>query len=187
MGPRDCGSEQDAPTPREALLAAVKDHYARIRHSFARLLDSHTADDLAQEVFQRVFVALVAERRIGEMAPFIQGTARHVLMEYLRKRKRRGTVTSHLGELPDTRGEPGDITESRETESIIRRLLRQLDPEEQTLLIGRYYLNLRGQELADLLGVPRTTLLDRHNRAIRKLRKLAREHGISSGDYHGTH
>ena len=60
----------------------------------ARLLDSHDAEDLAQEVFLRAYGAMRRYDPHLGMRPWLRGIARNVLREHIRKSQRRRGETA---------------------------------------------------------------------------------------------
>ncbi len=68
-------------------------HFSAVFGYFrARVLASHDAEDMAQEVFVRIYKALAKFDTDQLFRPWALGIARNVLREFIRKKHRRGEV-----------------------------------------------------------------------------------------------
>lgn len=141
-----------------------------------RLGGGADAQDAVQEIMMRALVAVRGGRvrDVASLPAFVHGIARHVTVDVMRGRCRRGGDVP----FPDTLAarDPGTL------ESLIRRqeidaaadALRQLDTEEQSLLRRIFIDGHSIVEIARALGVPAERLRKRKSRALRRLRALLR-------------
>jgi len=163
----------------DQLQKAVELHYPQIQRRFRSIVgDPHAVNDLSQEVFARLCVKFREGYRIENLWAFIVGLAKKVAMEYFRKKKQRGCVL--LGELQiiDACPLPDQVSEQADIDQRIRGFVKQLDADERAIITGRYVFDMTVKEIADWLDIPRSTVFDRHDQAMRKLKRLAIENGI---------
>jgi RNA polymerase sigma-70 factor (ECF subfamily) len=175
----------DAPTPTipptdlEADL--VHRFWARLRvFSGRRLADAALAEDVAQETLRRVVEALRAGRvRDPAALPgFVFETARHICQQHARTAGREARALARLGQSgpPESRW-PDALTGliTAERRFAVRQALGRLSTEEQRLLAGFYYEQLKAEELARRLGVTPGAVRVRKHRALKRLAELLAE------------
>jgi RNA polymerase sigma-70 factor (ECF subfamily) len=162
------------------LRAAIERHYSRLERQFGRLVsDSNTAQDLTQEVFVRLWEALQSDREIQDLDHFIQGIARHVFHGYLRRKPPPEYPASEDWDYPDIQGlAPEQIAAHQDLSGALYRLVQRLERDDQWIVIGRYFFGMTGHELAESLGMPRRTVVSRHDRALKLLHQWARNKGF---------
>ncbi|WP_256930654.1 RNA polymerase sigma factor [Pseudomonas sp. ABC1] len=122
-----------------------------------------TAEDLLQETYLRV-AAVVAERPLEHMAPFIFQTARNLALDHLRSRQRqarliRDDVTEELLEqVPAESASPQDILENQQLLAQLDKALAGLSPRQQeAFMLNRLY-GWSYAEIADHLAVSLSTV-----------------------------
>lgn len=114
-------------------------------------------DDLAQEVFLRVFVRLPSLRDPSALRPFVHSVAANVLKWELRRRRTGRRVTlSATGTLPEVAGAPADV----EARHALRRcylIFDTLTADERIAFVLRYMEEMTVQEVAATLGISNST------------------------------
>ena len=162
---------------REALTL----YYPRVRGWFARVLaDQAAVDDLAQEVFVRLCARLAKGEALLNPWNFIKVMAKNVFMEHLRTQKRRkGLLPLDDLTASDRFPQPEEICAREEISAAIPRLLVHLAEADRYIMAGKYTMGMTVRELAEVLGTSASTVVERHNRALSQLRRLAVSHGIS--------
>lgn len=134
--------------------------------------ESSVAEDLTQEVFARLCAFLERQPEVNNAWGLLRGFMRNVWLEHLRRRRRSGVGEPDSERTPDPGlVGPADTAEKREDLDRLQRALAALTEEERAVILGKYYLDMTGEQLTEWLGVPRRTLLDRLHRAVGKLRK----------------
>lgn len=157
-----------------------------------RLSNSYDdAEDIASEVFIRVFNALPRFRGDAQLSTWLYRVVTNV---YLDKRKRRGNlpVTSleeyletteggQVRQVPDPSPTPQEILEARERREAVQRAVSAL-PEYQRIMIAMYHLEgMPYEQIAEVLDMPLGTVKSRLNRARRALRDQLEAQGELSG------
>ena len=142
------------------------------RYCLRCLGDREVAADAAQEVFAR---ALVALPRYQEKAfrPWLFTIAHNVIVDCHRRRGRRPSevpleVAAHRANATPTPEEEALTSDARRT---VRYYLTQL-PTDQRAVIELRLADLKGQEIADVLGWSLGTVKITQHRALRRLNAL---------------
>jgi RNA polymerase sigma-70 factor, ECF subfamily len=114
-------------------------------------------EDLAQEVFLRVFVRLPSLRDPSALRPFVLAVAANVLKWEIRRRwVTRRVRLSDTGTLPDIVG----VTDDVEARHALRRcylILDKLSAKERIAFVLRYMEGMTVQEVAVTLSVSTST------------------------------
>ncbi|HEX4983704.1 MAG TPA: sigma-70 family RNA polymerase sigma factor [Ilumatobacteraceae bacterium] len=124
--------------------------------------DPDTADDLAQETFERAIGSLHRYRADGPARHWILTIARRVCVDSTRRRRRGRRLQQRLADQPTThhgtRSMPSEAAE-------LDDLLTQLDDDRRAAFVATQVLGLRYDEAADLLACPIGTIRSRVARA----------------------
>ena len=171
-------------TDREAkerqLNEALSVYYHKVRSLFAfrRWRDSEL-DDLTQEVFFRLWLAIDEGKDIQDVQSFIGGIAFNVSREQVRK-KIRGREIEAATSLTPTDGHEDRTSEESEQHRLIRRLIVKLDEEDQEIILATFYWGLNSSQLGEMLNIPRQTALSRLQRAMRRIQAMPESRGLRS-------
>lgn len=147
------------------------------------------AEDLAQQVFTRVYKGMDEYRGESKVAFLDQVTKRLIFNDQRDKhaKKRDGGVqvpVDDVVELPDTRTLAADAAlEAKERSALLYKAIEQLRPEDQTVI--RYQLaGLSCDTIAKALGISVPALKSRLNIARKHLREIVGEEltGLDGGD-----
>ncbi len=159
----------------EALDAMFRQHYARVYAVLYRLVGDE-ADDLAQEVFLRLYRQ--PPRDVGaDLAAWLYRVATNLGYNALRSRRRRERYRDLLGAMTGALGwqrqpeDPALEAGRREEAGQVRATLAGLRERDAAILVLRHQ-GLSYREVADALGVaPGSvgTMLARAERAFREL------------------
>jgi RNA polymerase sigma-70 factor (ECF subfamily) len=152
----------------ERLYRAHKDAVYSLAMHFLR--DGDAAADVTQETFVRAWAQLP---RLREASAF-GGWVRTMAMNLVRDHYRRGRDSEPLDEaMPVASGDAGPDEESlrRAQDRAVRDAVLGL-PEHQRIPVVMHYLEGRPvAEVADILGVPRNTVISRLARGREALRR----------------
>jgi RNA polymerase sigma-70 factor (ECF subfamily) len=158
---------------REAVATLYRVHVRMIyRYMASRVYSDKDAEDLTAEVFVRMVEALPNYQITG--APFeawLYRIASSRISDFYRSKANRQSE-----ELPENlTGDEGSyeetMTEAQDVDSL-RRALRQLPDEHQTILILRFVERKSHEEVALLLGRSVTAVKSAQHRALSKLTEL---------------
>ena len=145
----------------ERILTDNYEKYYRLAYSYMRNEDD--ALDVVQESAYR------AIRDCGKVKnkDWIYRIVVNTALDLLRKKKKE-TLTEELPEIP---------VEDQYQETELRTILNQLDHKSKTIIILRYFEDLKLEDIADILGDNLNTVKARLYRSLKKLRlNLEAEH-----------
>jgi RNA polymerase sigma-70 factor (ECF subfamily) len=122
--------------------------------------DEATADDLAQETFERMVTSIHRFRADGSARSWVLSIARHVCVDATRKAIRRRRV------LDLVRQQPVDEVDATASSALdVGDLVDQLDPDRKAAFVLTQLVGLHYDEAADVLGCPVGTIRSRVSRA----------------------
>lgn len=162
----------------------------RVTNLICRVLnDRNSADDLAQEVFVRVFVHRRNYRRGSKFSTWVFTIAANLAKNEIRRRVRRRnwfSLDALTEMLNDSVPQLADPTESREAglereqlQGEVGKAIATVPEKYRLALVLRDIEGLAYEEIAEVLGVPGGTVRSRINRARsmlkRKLQPLLRK------------
>jgi RNA polymerase sigma-70 factor (ECF subfamily) len=183
---------QVAEDDERAFPELVRRYQGRVTNLVSRVLnDRECADDLAQEVFVRVFVHRRNYRRGSKFSTWLFTIAANLAKNEIRRRVRRRNWFSldALQEvLKDSAPQLADPTEGRESRmereqlrEAVGRAIATVPEKYRLSLVLRDIEGLSYEEIALALGIPGGTVRSRINRARsmlkRKLQPLLRKEG----------
>lgn len=186
--PRDNPDEPDAAlvaAARQGDEAACFRIWSRYAPFVRRLIRAQTAgradaDDLAQEIFLRVFSRLGEIRDPNALRGFIAG----ICLGVMRNANRRGRVRTILRFAPDdTLPEvlvPGIESESRQALRHLFRLLDGVSAEDRTLFVCRYVEKMEVKDVAIAHGLTLGTAKRRVARMTRRISAAMRHDPVLS-------
>lgn len=122
--------------------------------------DPDTADDLAQETYERAIASMHRYRAEGPARHWILTIARRVCVDSTRRRRRGRRLQQRVAEQPAaaTTSPPSEMAD-------LDDLLTHLDPDRRAAFVATQVLGLRYDEAAVLLGCPIGTIRSRVARA----------------------
>ena len=147
----------------ERILTDNYEKYYRLAYSYMRNEDD--ALDVVQESAYRAIRDCGKVKNKDYLSTWIYRIVVNTALDLLRKKKKE-TLTEELPEIP---------VEDQETE--LRTILNQLDHKSKTIIILRYFEDLKLEDIADILGDNLNTVKARLYRSLKKLRlNLEAEH-----------
>jgi RNA polymerase sigma factor (sigma-70 family) len=141
-------------------------------YGFFRSKIEHLAEDLTQQTFLRCVEARDDVRQGGSFRCYLFVVARNELYGHLRRASTRTTDPDfEVSSLADLVASPSTLLVAREEHKLLVHALRRLPLSLQVALELRYVQRLRGDELAEVLGVPLGTVRSRIRRGVEQLRE----------------
>jgi RNA polymerase sigma-70 factor, ECF subfamily len=142
-------------------------HFDFVVRSVRRVgYDIADAEDAAQEAF------LVFARRLGDVLPgrersFLFSSAMRIASTHRRSRHRewRRNATSEAEAPVQPIPSPFEVSEHRSARQKLDQVLSELDVDLRTVLVLYELEEMNPHEIADLLGLPRGTVISRLRRA----------------------
>src|SRR5512145_2549458 len=173
--------EQCLKGDQAAWEAIVRQNWRKVFNVAYKFVGKHDqAEDLAQDIFLKIFKALNTFDRRANFQTWIISISRNLCIDHYRSvRKERQMIASEVdtGDLqpasPD-RG-PYHAAEHQDLRSLLRVALQALPASLRTAVVLRDLQELSYQEIADRLGLPEGTVKSRINRGrIELARQLKR-------------
>jgi RNA polymerase sigma-70 factor (ECF subfamily) len=155
------------------------DHYFRHVYGLAlRFTKSpELAEDLAQDIFTRLWTHRSALISVREFRPYLNTVAINLVRDYLKKRV---VITENEPYLLAYFGDPSPSTEEKialkDLEKIIREAIDQLSPQLKTAFILSRYQELTHAEIAEKMHISVITSKSHIVRALASIRKYLQQH-----------
>jgi len=118
-------------------------------------------DEIRQETFARVLLAIRADHRIRQperLAAFVRGVCGNVLQESYRQRAHYTTLEDRASELHDGAKGPEAVFASRETTGYVHLVLSRLPEKDRRVLTAVFLEERQRDEICEELGVGRAHL-----------------------------
>jgi RNA polymerase sigma-70 factor (ECF subfamily) len=147
---------------------------------------SEDARDLCQEAFLRAYRGLRTFKKDARFSSWLYQIALNVCRDRLRRRRGRTVVS--LDELDEGGQEaavlpgpsPLELAEARDISDRVARAVASLPDEQREVIVLKEYQGLTFAEIAEVLGVPLSTVKTRLYRGLVQLRQRLEHEGIRS-------
>lgn len=156
-------------------------------HAFALLGNQEDALDACQDSFARAFAAIPGMRELPQFYPWFYCILRNRCLNLLARQttsdRYRATQQHDAAPAMDA-ATPGQLLEQQEDQQRVQQALDSLKPEHREILVLKYIQEHRYEGIAEILGIPRGTVMSRLYHARMALReeylKLDRDSARSS-------
>ncbi len=125
------------------------------------------AEDMTHDCFVRVFLAAEQYRRAQNPMAWILTVARNLCLHRLRDQQRE-TVQAELEETAADGLSPEDRL-------VLSGCMQALSDEERQIAVLHAVSGMKFREIAELLGLPLSTVLSKYHRSMKRLRDLWQE------------
>ena len=156
---------QNNTAETEQILTENYERYYRLAYSYMR--NENDALDVVQESAYRAIRDCRKVRNKDYLSTWIYRIVVNTALDMLR-RKKKETTTEELPEIP---------VEDQYRDLELRTVLNQLDDKSRTIILLRYFEDLKLEDIADIVGDNLNTVKARLYRSLKKLRlNLEAEH-----------
>jgi RNA polymerase sigma-70 factor (ECF subfamily) len=175
-----------AQNDHQAFDLLVERWQERIRALCIRMTGNlHTAEDLVQETFARVFEKRAAFRGDSKFSTWLWRIALNLCYDELRRQQRHpGAQENQMENLLRVHGidsvTPRRQVQQMEEAELVREALMRLAENYRTVLVLRHYEGLKLREIAEVLDIPEGTVNSRMAEALVQLSRIL-EPQIKSG------
>lgn len=139
---------------------------------FSMLADSEEAEDLAQDVFIRLWQSKELLMDVTNLNAYIYQTVKHVLYSSIEKKKGiSNTDIENAYDLPSAE-EVENIIYSHELETIISKTIEQMPPQRRQVFCMSRKQGLSIDEISKRLGISKRTVEAHISTALSTLRKV---------------
>ncbi|MEM1247390.1 MAG: RNA polymerase sigma factor [Acidobacteriota bacterium] len=187
----DGGVLRSAQAGEAGALDELGRHASRIAFPFALQLlgQRDLARDVAQDSLVRLFASLESFDSRRPVEPWLRRIVRNRAIDVLRRLKVRrheplelvGPDGSDERQVPDPRVDVAAEVQRRERQRILYDCLQVLSDEHREIVVLRDYQDLSYEEIGDLLGIPKGTVMSRLHRARKALQSEVERRLASPG------
>lgn len=178
--------EKAAAGDEQAFTLLVKAYQNKVYSlAYYATKNHHDAEDVAQEVFLKIWRALPSYR--GE-APdvWIMKIAKHTCLDFLKQKKRVEPLEYEIDgqsaerPIPDTdvQSNPPEAAMQEQRRKELAKALLRLSDEHREILTLRYMNDLSYEQLQEVLGVGMGTVKSRLSRAKKSLKNILKSGNI---------
>ena len=163
--------ERSARGDQDAFRQLVQRHYRLvIGVAYRALGDMGLAEDVAQEVFLKVFRHLPTYRHEKHFVHWLHRVAANAVTDALR-RSHSVLSLDALEQAPAAgEGDPQDVAAQRDMQRAVRKAIADLPPHYRDTLALQVFHELTYEEISRTLDIPPGTVMSRLNAAKRLLR-----------------
>ena len=158
---------------RDALSTMYLQHKGAVfGFALSMLHDRERAEDVMQETFIQLWNSAASYIPRGkEPLSWLLGITKNLAL----RRLRTDSLSVSIPEEHSAPADPLDHYLAVENKLILRAVLTKLSEEEQQIVLLHAVSGLKHREIADLLDMPLSTVLNKYRRALQKLKKLLGE------------
>ena len=164
---------QAAQGDQQAFAEIVREHQGMVFSICWHFLgDRALAEDLAQEVFLKLYRGLAAIQSASHLTHWLRRTAAHRCIDHSRRKYfRRESPIEEMQEVATGTAPADPFLHER-----LRQTVAQLPEKQRMVVLLRYQEELGASEIAELLNMPVNTVKSTLHRALEELRgKLTRK------------
>ncbi len=156
-------ASSDSAEPR--IERAVREHSRLVfKVAFAAVQNAHDAEDIVQEVFLRVLRSKDRISDVSDMRAWLARIAWNVAHER-RRRERAVEELDSVAEPSSSIASPEHSAERRQIADVVARMVAALPRELRDPLVLSAVQEMRGVEIASVLGIPESAVRSRVFRA----------------------
>ena len=153
---------------------------------FSKVLDKNITEDIFQDTFIKVVKTLKKGdySEEGKFLSWVMRIAHNLIIDHFRQNQRK-RIFRHFEDFSFLSGiEDGSLDAEKylikqQTETRVKRLIEELPPDQQDVIIMRIYRDMTFKEISEEMGVNINTSLGRMRYALTNLRKIAKRNNIS--------
>jgi RNA polymerase sigma-70 factor (ECF subfamily) len=139
--------------------------------------DHHTSEDVAQDVFLKVYRSASRIDVDRHPRPWITTITYNTCRDLARRRKVRAEESvdaKEIGERHRSPGTPEDELAKREREKLVQSALRELDDRSRAIVILHDFGGLSHDEISGIVDISHAAVRKRYSRALKRMGKIIR-------------
>jgi len=157
----------------------------RVAYQFAG--NHHDAEDIAQEVFIKVYRSLDRFRQDAQLTSWMYRIVMNACIDHKRRRAPAGAAPfGEEAELkmlntPETRPGPEERAYAGELGDVLEREIQRLPPGQRVVFVMRHHQGLKLGEIAGALGLAEGTVKRQLHAAVHRLRQALTVANVTTG------
>ena len=173
--------EKIAAGDRTAMHTLYARHNVRVYRFVLRMLrDTASAEDLVSQVFLDVWRTASQFEGRSQVSTWLLSIARFKALTALRQRKHEDIDQDDVMQIADQADTPEASLDRSRTSAILRACVAKLSPAHREIVSLVYYHEKSVEEVAQLIGIPASTVKTRMFYARKQLAELLKSAGIDS-------
>ncbi len=140
-------------------------------YALSKMGNKHDAEDVTQDTFVQVYKYAKQYKPKGKPMAWIITIELNLIRRQYQLKSRTVFADEIFQNTPNIR----NFEESAINNAFLRELMRNLDKDEQEVIVLHAVWGMKHREIASKLEKPLSTILSKYNRAIKKLRDIAKE------------
>ena len=173
--------EKIATGDRTAMHTLYTRHNVRVYRFVLRMLrDTASAEDLVSQVFLDVWRTASQFEGRSQVSTWLLSIARFKALTALRQRKHEDIDQDDVMQIADQADTPEASLDRSRTSAILRACVAKLSPAHREIVSLVYYHEKSVEEVAQLVGIPASTVKTRMFYARKQLAELLKNAGIDS-------
>lgn len=179
--------DRSATGDQEAFRQLVQRYHRLVLNvGFRALGELSSAEDVAQEVFIKVYKALPSYRHDKPFKHWLHRVAANAVTDALRRRRQIVSLDA-LEQVPSAKeSDPQDVAARHDLQRSVRHAIAKLPPHYRDAIALQAFGELSYGEIANALDIPLGTVMSRLNGAKRLLREALGDLVLSSDEEANT-
>jgi RNA polymerase sigma-70 factor (ECF subfamily) len=174
------------PSAFQALVERHRSMVYRIAYQFAG--NHHDAEDIAQEVFIKVYRSLDRFRQDAQLTSWMYRIVMNACIDH--RRRQRPAVTAPFGEeaeqrmlnTPEERPDPEERAYAGELGQVLESEIGRLPNGQRVVFVMRHHQGMKLSEIAAALGLAEGTVKRQLHAAVHRLRQALTQANVTAGE-----
>jgi RNA polymerase sigma-70 factor (ECF subfamily) len=169
----------------QALVERHRSMVYRVAHQFAG--NHHDAEDIAQEVFIKVYRSLDRFRQDAQLSSWMYRIVMNACIDHRRRHTSAGAAPfgeeaeQRMLNTPEDTPDPEDRAYAGELGEVLEREIGRLPPGQRVVFVMRHHQGLKLSEIAIALGLAEGTVKRQLHAAVHRLRQALTHANVSAG------
>lgn len=138
--------------------------------AISMLSDTEESSEIGQQVFIRFYKSMAQFRKESKLSTYLSRITINLCLNHLKRKQNFRSRNLNLDLARDT--EEPNFSQSFEEKEIVNKALQYLEEHYRSVIILRMIQGYSTQETADILGIPKGTILSRLKRGMDKLKRV---------------
>jgi RNA polymerase sigma-70 factor (ECF subfamily) len=173
------------PTAFQALVEQHRSMVYRVAYQFAG--NHHDAEDIAQEVFIKVYRSLDRFRQDAQLTSWLYRIAMNACIDHRRRQSSAGAAAlgdeaeEKVRNTPEEAPGPEERAYANELGGLLEEEIGRLPPGQRVVFIMRHHQGLKLCEIAEALGLAEGTVKRQLHAAVHRLRHALAAANVTAG------